>query len=108
MVIRTNTNRKAQLICPVAERDESEEIPNRTRPPCQRFDIDVYKLAKSISFNLARVPQVMEDYETQGEGRLKSSETIQYVTDTLITVCALNQEQLAIRRSIKDQIDDIN
>jgi hypothetical protein len=93
-----------QLICPIAGKDDNEEIPDTLSPPSQRYEIDLYKLAGSIGFDSSKLPRILENYETYGEGRFKSPEIIHTIRNRLSDICDVSWGNTLIRRDVQDQI----
>jgi hypothetical protein len=108
MITRNSEGRMkgSQLICPITGKDEEEETPDTLSPPSQRYEIDLYKLAESIDFDPSKLPQIWENYETYGEGRFKSPETIHTIRNRLSDICDASWANALIRRDVHDQIHE--
>ena len=95
------------FVCPITEREITEDIPDTMSPSFMRFDINLYKMAESIHFDLHRLPQTILDYETYGEGRFKSPETIQLIRERLRNICDTYINSEPVKTKIGKHIDDL-
>ena len=110
-VTRTEiNNRKTKdyiFICPLTDGETANEVSDTTSPSFQRCDINLYGLAKSIHFDLTKIPQIIQNYRTYGEGRFKSPETIRLVEERLQDICDTYGEQEPVKINVGKLLDDL-
>ena len=74
--------------CPAAKHDEWDN--NSLWPSSRKYEICQYKLATSLGYDEAKIPQALYEYRTKGEGRMLSEGQLQVMEECLRYICQKN------------------